>query len=253
MTYEAKIGRWLFAAACVGFGVEGLIFTKFIGGLEPRLSTLLPALPWAWVNGGVLIVAGLSLLSGRTARAGALFLAAMFALATAVLQTPLMLASLKNAADDFFHVVAIAAGALALAVSVGRPDALGAWPARGALAARMVFGVCTIGHGVMHFVFFRFTADFIPAWIPGHDFWAAATGAAQIAAGLAILSGVLGRLAATLTGAMYASWFFLVHIGRVMAQPQSTQEWNSLAIVAALSASALLVAGLLAREPRPSD
>ena len=115
---------------------------------------------------------------------------------------------------------------------------------RAGLAARLVFGVCTIGHGVMHFVFFKFTADFIPAWIPGHDFWAAATGVAQIAAGVAILSGILGRLAAILTGAMYASWFPLVHIPRVMAHPQSHQEWTSLGIAAALAASALLVAGL---------
>jgi uncharacterized membrane protein YphA (DoxX/SURF4 family) len=166
--------------------------------------------------------------------------------AVVVLQTPLMIESLTGAADDFFHVLAIGCGALALAASLGR----GAWTAPAGLAARLIFGVCTMGHGVMHFVFFKFTADFIPAWIPAHEFFAAATGIAQIAAGLAILSGVLGRLAAVLTGAMYASWFPLVHVGRVMANPSSAQEWNSLSIVAALSASAFLVAGLLA--PRRS-
>ena len=246
MTYEARIGRWLLAAAFVAFGVMGLVFGKFIGGLEPGLSKLVPVLPWAWVNGGVLIMAGLSLTVDRTAQAGALSVTAMLGLAILALQTPLLAQSVKNAADDVFHVLAIAAGALALAASLGRTG----WSGRAGLAARIVFGLCTIGHGVMHFVFFKFTADFIPAWIPAHEFFAAATGAAQIAAGLAILSGVLGRLAATLTGAMYASWFPIVHIPRVMAHPESTQEWNSLAIVAALSASALLVAGLLAKAPR---
>lgn len=242
MTYETRIGRWLFAAACVTFGVQCLMFSKFIVALQPMPAGWLPALPWAWVDGGVLIVAGLSLLAERTARAGALVLAGLFAVTVAVMHGPLMVTHLKAIADDSFHVLAIASGALALAASVGR----WAWSARAGLAARLVFGVCTIGHGMMHFVFFKFTADFIPAWIPAHDFFAAATGAAQIAAGLAILSGVLGRLAAILTAAMYASWFPIVHIPRVMAHPETHQEWTSLGIVAALTASALLVAGLFA-------
>jgi uncharacterized membrane protein YphA (DoxX/SURF4 family) len=242
MTYETRIGRWLFAAACVGFGAQSLLFSKFVGGLEFLPSAGVPALPWAWVNGGVLIVAGLALIADRTARAAGLVLAATFGFTAIVLHGPQLVGHLKEAADDFFHVLAISAGALALASSMGQAG----WSSRAGLAARLVFGVCTIGHGIMHFVYFKFTADFIPAWIPGHEVWAAATGAAQIAAGLAILSGVLGRLAAILTGAMYLSWFPLVHIPRVMAHPDTHQEWTSLAIVAALSASALLVAGLLA-------
>ncbi|MGZ6018713.1 MAG: DoxX family membrane protein [Phenylobacterium sp.] len=241
MSHETRIGRWLFAAACIGFGVEGLVFTKFIGGLEPRLSTLLPAPQFAWIHGGMMIVLGASLLWDRTVRSGALGLAAVFLAATVVLQTPLMIGHPKEAADDFFHVLAIGSGALALAAAFGGPWA---WSKRVGMAARLAFGVCTIGHGVMHFVYFKITTDFIPAWIPGHEFWAAATGVAQIAAGLAILSGVQGWLAAVLTGAMYASWFPIVHIPRVMADPASIQEWNSLPIVAALAASALLVAGL---------
>jgi uncharacterized membrane protein YphA (DoxX/SURF4 family) len=240
MIDETRIGRWLYAAACVGFGVYGLAFSRFIGGLEPGLSALIPAAPWAWVNAGAMIVAGLSLLWDRTARTGALFLAAVFLAATVVLQAPLLVGHVKDVADDFFHVLAIGCGALALAASLDRA----AWTAPAGLAARMAFGVCTIGHGAMHFVFFKFTADFIPAWIPAHEVWAAATGAAQIAAGLAMLSGLLGRLAAILTGVMYASWFPLVHVPRVLAHPGSVQEWNSLSVVAALSASAFLVAGL---------
>ena len=248
MTYESRIGRWLFAAACVAFGVQGLILSTFIVALQPMPAGWLPALPWAWVDGGVLIVAGLSLTMDRTARAGALVLAALFLFTALGIQGRPLIEHPKAVADDFFHVMAIGAGALAVAASVGRTD----WSGRAGLAARLIFGVCTIGHGVMHFVFFKFTADFIPAWIPGHDFWAAATGIAQIAAGLAILSGVLGRLAAILTGAMYASWFPIVHIPRVMAHPETHQEWTSLGIVAALSASALLVAGLFAARSRPS-
>jgi hypothetical protein len=158
MGFEVRIGRLLFAGAMIAFGVQGLMFSKFIDGLEPGLSAWIAPMPWAWVNGGLMVVAGLSLLMDRTARVGALLLAAAFVLATVVLQGPLLAASLKNAADDLFHVLGVGAGALALAASVGRAG----WAGRAGLAARVLFGLCTIGHGVMHFVFFKFTADFIP-------------------------------------------------------------------------------------------
>ena len=63
MSYETRIGRWLFAAACVAFGAQSLMFAKFVGGLEFLPSSGVPALPWAFVNGGVLIVAGLAALA----------------------------------------------------------------------------------------------------------------------------------------------------------------------------------------------
>ena len=242
MAYETRMARWLLAAVMVVFGVQCLMFSAYAIGIE-----LIPA---RWfspaiggpISGAVLIAGGLSLVVDRTARAGALALAGLFAVFALVLHGRLLIGHPKEDADDFFHTLAIAAGALALAVSLGRAG--GGERTWAYWAARVAFGVCTIGHGAMHFVFFKFTADFIPAWIPFHDFWAAFTGVAQIAAGLAILAGVLARLAAILTGVMYASWAILVHIDRIMAAPQSHVEWTSIVIASALCASALAVAGL---------
>jgi uncharacterized membrane protein YphA (DoxX/SURF4 family) len=249
MAIQSKIGRPLFAIVFVAFGVQCLIFSKFIGGLEPLPAALVPAVPWAWVTGAVLIGAGLSLFVERTARAGALLLAGLLFLSTILLHGPLLIARLKNDADAAFHTLAIGAAALVLAAGIRQ-----SWTAerpwdrlvlRGGRLGQVCFGLCTVGHGAMHFVFFRFTADFIPAWIPQHEFWAAATGVAQIAAGLAILSAVLARLAATLAAVMYGSWVLIVHLPRVMAQPTSHTEWNSLVVATALCASGLLVAGAM--------
>jgi uncharacterized membrane protein YphA (DoxX/SURF4 family) len=251
MTYEARIGRTLFAAVAVAFGVQCLIFSKFIFGLEPFPAPVVPPVPWALVNGAVLIAAGLSLLADRSGRMGALVLAGLFLFSAIVLEGPSLIAEPKNAADDLFHTLAIGVAGLVLAAEIRGPPRWDRPIAYAGLAGRLVFGVCTIGHGVMHFVFFKFTADFIPAWIPFHDFWAAFTGALQIAAGLAILSGILARLAATLTGVMYGSWAVIVHIPRIMAAPASRQEWTSLVIASALCASALVVAGAFgAAAPR---
>jgi uncharacterized membrane protein len=245
--YEFLIGGILFTVAVVAFGVQCLIFSRFIRGLEPVPVSLLKPIPWAWVTGVVLIGGGLSLLADRTRRVGALLLAGLFFLSVVLLHGPLLIAHLKNDADAAFHTLAIAAAALVLAAGVrplpGAERRLWRLPGRAGLTGCLTFGFCTVGHGIMHFVFFRFTADFVPAWIPQHEFWAAATGVAQIAAGLAILSGVSARLAATLTGAMYGSWVLIVHLPRVIAQPASPAEWNGLVTAAALCAGALLVAG----------
>ncbi|HZZ69651.1 MAG TPA: DoxX family protein [Phenylobacterium sp.] len=254
MNTQATIGRMLFAAVAMTFGVQCLIFSSFVAGLEPVPATLLPSTPWGAINGLVLIGVGLSLLADRSARIGALVLAALFIVSAILLEGPSLIAHPKAAADDVFHTLAIGSAALVLTAEVARsPDASGRdrWMAYAGLAGRLIFGVCTIGHGVMHFVFFQFTADFIPAWIPWHAFWAAFTGVAQIAAGLAILSGVLARLAATLTGVMYASWAVIVHIPRVEAHPASRQEWTSIVIATALCASALVVAGVFKARRDP--
>lgn len=255
MAYQSAVGRFLFAVVAIVFGVQRLIFSSFISGLEPVPAAIAPV-PWAWVTGAILILGGLGLLAGRTLRAAALLLAGLFFALFVALHVPLLVASLKNDADAAFHTLAISAAALVLAAGVPS-QAQGRWShliERGGLLARLCFGVCTVGHGVMHFVFFKFTADFVPAWIPQHEFWAAATGVAQIAAGLAILSGVLARLAATLTGLMYGSWVLIVHVPRVMANPASHAEWTNIVTAAALCASALIVAGATTNaQPRAAS
>ena len=248
MIDEAKIGRMLFAVVFLVFGLQCFIFSKFVLGLEPVPAALVPPVPWAWANGVVLIGAGLCLLADRSGRIGALVLAGVFLSSVVVFEGPSLIAQPKNAADDVFHTLAVAAAALVLAAEVKGPPRWDRLMAYGGLAGRLIFGVCTIGHGVMHFVFFKFTADFIPAWIPFHGFWAAFTGVAQIAAGLAILSGVLARLAATLTAIMYGSWALIVHVPRIMAAPTSRSEWTDLVIASALCASALIVAGALSHR-----
>lgn len=251
---ESAVGKILYAAAMTIFGMECLVFSQFVTGLQPVPASAIPALPWTWVNGIFLIIAGLGLSMKSTARIGALSLAGLLFLSVLLFHLPLLVANPAFQADDSFHALAIVAGALILAAqSRGSPPIGGAWDrllARGGQLGRIAFGLCSIGHGVMHFVFFKFTADFIPAWIPQHEFWAAATGVAQIAAGLAILGRVLARLAAILLGLMYGSWVLIVHLPRVMANPTSHIEWTSIFIALSLSATALLVGGYCTKAPR---
>jgi uncharacterized membrane protein YphA (DoxX/SURF4 family) len=71
--------------------------------------------------------------------------------------------------------------------------------------------------GVVHYLYPDAVANFIPKWIPAHLFWAYFTGVAFWAAGLAILSGVLARLASRLLAMMLSSWVPILHIPLVVA------------------------------------
>ena len=100
---------------------------------------------------------------------------------------------------------------------------------------------------ISEFVYARFTAAMVPAWLPPAQlFWAQATGGAQIAAGLAVLSGVLDLLAARLLTLMYLLFGLLVHLPRLIADPASPGAWGEHGMNLVLAGAAWLLADTLA-------
>jgi len=120
-----------------------------------------------------------------------------------------------------------------------------------ARAARLVFGLCLLVFGVSHFVYVKLTASMVPAWLPpSQTVWAYLTGAAQIAAGVAMLSGVQARLAAILLTAMYALFSLLVHIPTLVAAPKSLDSWTENGINLVLTGAAWALADTLTRRAK---
>ena len=114
--------------------------------------------------------------------------------------------------------------------------------------ARIGYGLCAIEFGLSHLVYADFTATMVPAWLPARLFLARFTGCAHIVAGLAIASGLLGRLAATMLALMMASFVLLVHIPGVVAAPTDRLQWTMLAMALSLSGGAWLVRRLTKRD-----
>ena len=77
-------------------------------------------------------------------------------------------------------------------------------------------------------------------------FWAYFVGVAFIAAALAIVSGRVGSLAATLLGTMFFLWVVMLHAPRVAHALHNANEWTSLFVALAMSGGAWIVAGTLA-------
>jgi uncharacterized membrane protein YphA (DoxX/SURF4 family) len=103
--------------------------------------------------------------------------------------------------------------------------------------------LCALEFALCHFVYVDVTASMVPGWLPARAGWAYATGVAHAAAGVALITGLRVRLAATLEAAMCAAFVLLVHLPRVAAAPADHGEWTSLVTAFAIAAAALAVGG----------
>ena len=110
-----------------------------------------------------------------------------------------------------------------------------------------IFGVPWLVFGAQHFLFADFVANLVPAFFPARLFWAYFTGAAMIAAGLALIFNVKARLAAALLGAMLLMFILIIHI------PKLTHDFTAISRTralqdAAIAAAAFMLAGCLSKK-----
>lgn len=109
-------------------------------------------------------------------------------------------------------------------------------------AARTIYSLSLIFFGLAHFIDLDDTLSLIPNWMPAHLFWAYFTGCAFIFAGIAILVGIWGQLAALLAAVQIGLFLFLVWIPIVGAGSKDTFQWSETILNAALLTGAWVVA-----------
>ncbi len=116
---------------------------------------------------------------------------------------------------------------------------------------QLVFGVCVLIWGGAHFVYMNMTAPLVPKWLPPSQvFWGYVTGVCFIAAGLAVLTGVKARLAATLLTVMIACFGLLANDRILLTGLSSHFNWSESALNLTLVGVAWVVADSLAH---PND
>jgi len=194
-----NIGRHVYGAAALAFGVVTLVWHDFNGwqqigplGSVPHREILVYLAAAAELFGGIAIQ------WPRTARAGAVTLGALY-LIFALLWVPHIVATpqVYDRWGNFFEQFSIVSGALIVYASVTRNDA-----ARAARVARIgyfCFGICVISFTLEQLFYLSATAEFVPKWIPpGQMFWAITTTIALALAAIALLSGRSALLASRL-------------------------------------------------------
>ncbi len=258
-----RFARLLFAVGMIGLGVLSFIFGKYSLQWEPVPASVPANL--AYASAAILVLGGFLMLAGRLAMLGAGLAAVFLAIWVVVLQLPGAVAASASAHGwqdlsgiwlGFCEDLAMMSGAWTL-MAMADQDGNGAstrflTDATGLRIARTLFGIACLVFGASHFAFADFTSTMIPDWIPARLPLAYITGAGHILAGVALVTGVLPRLAATLEAVMMSLFVALVHVPMLLAHPapEAMQvDWTMLFVAISLSASAWAIAGGLGDRP----
>ncbi|WP_433965262.1 hypothetical protein [Tunturiibacter gelidiferens] len=243
-----KVGRLFFAIAMVLFGVEYFIY---VGGLKGPI----PGPPWipgshsaAVLAGAALIAVAVCIVTEKLARLAAAFLGVALFLYVLFLQFPRLIAQ-PHSPDPWtsgFELLALMGGAFVLA-RIEIPDGLRLEPTNKVLShlatfGRVAFALALVVFAVQHFLYAKFVATIVPAWIPARLFWSYFVGVAFVAAALAIVTRQMARTASILLGTMFFIWVVILHVPRVAGNPRNGDEVTSLLVALAMSGASFILA-----------
>jgi uncharacterized membrane protein len=242
------IGQLVFAVALIGLGIIGFVTDDFAMSWQP----VPPGIAWhnalAYASAALLLLTGIGLFFKRTAQVSALIQTVNLFGWVVLLRLDGVIAH-PSSAGRWLGVgenLVLATGAWTLWGMMARADRKSILPfATGDTAmtiARILFALALPLIGQSHIVFADDTASLIPAWIPAHVGFAYFTGAADFAAGLAILFMVVPRLAATLAAIMMSLFTILIWIPAAVTPPMTRLAWTALMASTIISGGAWILA-----------
>ncbi|MGA7244408.1 MAG: hypothetical protein WBX19_14570 [Terracidiphilus sp.] len=235
-----SFGRYVYGMAAVGSGICALVWRNFDAlGSVPHREIFI------YILATIAIFGGATLQWSRTARAGAVAVGAIY-LAFALMAVPSIIAHplVYNGFGNFFEQFSFVSGAVMLYVCSSSVA-----PARMGGRARFgyySFAICVVSFALEQLFYLSATASLVPKWIPpGQLFWAWATTVAFALAGVALLTGLIARLASRLTTAMILGFGLLVWLPRLFADPHHFVNWSESIETLGIAASAWIVADYL--------
>jgi uncharacterized membrane protein len=240
MTQEQS-AKMAFASGMIGLGIIGFVYGDF-AQLWRFAPAYVPAHEvLAYASSTIMLVCGIGLLFKPTESLAARVLFPFWALIVLALKLPVVLKHplVEVTYQSMAEIVVVMTGAWVLFAADNE---------RARRIAQLVFGLALIPLGLAHFFYLSLTAPIIPDWIPFHTFWAYFTGAAQIAAGIGVLLGVLPKLAASLDAVLLASFTFVVWIPKIIAPAPTGATWSEFTISWAVTAAAWVVAASFPKQ-----
>ncbi len=244
----ASVGHGVFAVTLLGLGILGLVHVEFGTFAQPIPKSWLAREVLDYLCSGICMMSGLGLLWKRTATSAARLLLAYFLLCMLlfnmrlVVLHPLVEVVYQNWGQTGVMVAAAWVLYAWFAADWDRRHLGFATGDGGLRIARVFYGLSLIGFGFSHFAYLNNTTVLVPAWLPGPVFWAYFTGVAYLAAGAAVLTGVLARLAASLSALQMGLFLPVVWLPVLMAGNVTAFRWGEIVGTVALTAGAWVVA-----------
>jgi uncharacterized membrane protein YphA (DoxX/SURF4 family) len=242
-------GRHLFGLCIMLIGAIWLASRNFVSVWQP-LPESLPVLQSGAVAAGLLfLISGAALLFSRVARFGAIAAIPIFLLfvakwITRIILLPTVAGTWSGCAEELVPVIG------AVLILAWHPIS-GTRPRWVVSASRILFGLCAVSFGWVHFEALQQTADMVPHWIAGSGtFWAKATGIAHALGGLALLLNLRAQLVARLLAAMYFGFELIIWLPRLGDGFDQPIVWMGNAVTVIVAASALLLADAEGRSRR---
>jgi len=241
------VSRLIFALTMIAIGLMGIG-----GGFAPIWAGVPKSLPdrqlLAYGCAFVALATGAGLLAKRTAAPAALVLFLYLLLWTIafkvpfIVRNPLVEVSYQTCGEN--AVLIAAAWVLYVWSTEGRAFANVPFlsGARALRLAHILYGLALLAFGFSHFAYLNLTAPLVPAWLPGHTFWAYFTGALYLATGVTLVTGIYARLGALLAAVQITLITVLVWGPMVLAGNISASDWQETVVSWALTAGALVLA-----------
>jgi uncharacterized membrane protein YphA (DoxX/SURF4 family) len=247
MSHLLKIGRFFLAIPLLVFAIQYLVIGKYQGGLPPMPPWAQGGAFGAYLAGVLLLVTSVALLVNKQARVLSLVTGAWFVFSFFVfhLQHASSVWSNGNDRTRAFETLCIGAGLLALAVMSPAEGFAGTSADANRkliLISRVVFGASMVIFGWQHFMYAQFLVGLVQNWLPAHSFWIYFTGTAMMAAGTAIATGILARVAGISLGIMFVLFFLTLHLPRVAAAIHNQDEITSMFVALAFGGISLIFA-----------
>jgi uncharacterized membrane protein len=245
---SASVGHAVFAATLIVLGILGLSTGDFTEIWQPVPKGLPAREVLSYLCALISLASGIGLLWQRVAASAARVLLAYLLLWTLLFKArfiflaPTVEVSYQSCGEN----VVLVAGAWVLYAwfaADGDRQHLGfATGDRGVRVARVLYALAMIAFGLSHFAYVDNTASLVPGWLPWHVGWAYFTGAAYLAAAVAILLGVCARLAAVLSTIQMGGFTLLVWMPMLLAGNISNSQFGELVVSWALTAAGWVVA-----------
>jgi uncharacterized membrane protein YphA (DoxX/SURF4 family) len=251
--FARSVSVRIYGLGAVVLGLLGLVWGDFAGVWQPEPNSVPGQAALGYAVAVPPLLAGLAMQWQRSAAPAALALAVLYCVAVILLDVPRGIAHPSEfvAWYGVAEHLALLVGGLVVYAYCARLEP--ATAERLSRIGRLIFGICLIYFGLAHHFYLAYTAKMVPAWLPpGQIFWAYATAAGHIAAGIAILSGIAARPAAMLLTAMFIVFAILVHAPSIIIDPHTHFNWVENATNFALIGSAWVIAASIpARADHP--